>query len=180
MRFLTILAALAGSVYLVFKFLKFKFLLAEDRPEIRVRNRKLTIENDEKNWIALDVSNKQWKMDHSEGYSVESYQVIVFNSKNDCGPLAGNEVLISLEINNDVHVFKFHLVESTGINEPVVTSPVELRHRSLSWKKKLKIKDDPEARITKIDVNGKQCSFPGDPEKEVRVKLQMIYKRAAI
>jgi hypothetical protein len=179
-QFLAIFAAVATFLYLVSRLGKLIFLPIEERPEIRVRNRKLTIENDRKNWIRVKPnSDKEWKHDHDDGYSVESYQVTVRNSKQRCGPLQGPEVLMTLEIAKVPHEFKFCLVrDAKGTNEPVVISPVDLQHSSLT-KKKLKIKTDPDGGITEVRVGGKQCYFPGDPNKEVVVRLQMIYEPVA-
>lgn len=181
MQFLAIFAAVATFLYLISRLGKWPIAVPiEERPEIRVRNRKLTIENDRKNWIRVNPnSDKEWKHDHDDGYDVKSYQVIVKNSKQQCNPLQGPEILMSLKIAEVVYVFKFYLVpDANGKNEPVVISPVDLQHHFWT-KKKLKIKTDPDGGITEIRVGGKQCYFPGDPNKEVVVRLQMIYEPVA-
>jgi hypothetical protein len=168
-RFLTFLAALAGSVYLVFKFLKFKFLLAEDRPEIRVRNRKLTIENTKKNWKRLG-SDREWKHDDPYGKPVTAYRVRATGIT--CGPVTGTDVLVVFETDNGAATYEFeiHLVEG----EAVVTSPqVDLDH--VVADKKLKIRGEPEGRITQIRVDGNLCGGAAAPGATVEVSLWFLH-----
>jgi hypothetical protein len=171
---LIVVAAAGVALYLW----KRKKLLGgnEDRPEIVVRNDRLSIETD-KDWTSLSSNNK-WKPDHEDGKSVKEFVVTVENSQ-DCSPgktMTGESVTIVYMA--DSHRRKIRVTRkrnSKNTNEPLVDADLRLKHYSGDLKK-LKHDTDSVDRIIEVAVRGNTpCTCPDRAGQPVVVRINMTY-----
>jgi hypothetical protein len=145
----------------------------DDRPDIIVSNRKLSVQTD-KDWQDLSTSGRKWKPDHQNGRSVAEYEVSGTNAKSSCAALTGQNVQVDFTLNGATQTLTVGREANTaGKYEPVVDVPVDFEHAGN--RKKLRIKLDPDAAITALRVGSSACEFPNDASRDVEIKLKMKY-----
>lgn len=175
--------AAAGLVALTL-FLLGPRLADEDRNPIRVKNKKLSIETEDKDakWHKPGAAGK-WRLDVSNRVTTDRYTVTAFGADPvaECpAPMTGNSVEIQFQAGPNLHVLTFSFQpQSSGGNpklEPVLDTASSLQEDNSKKVKKLRINGDPDGAITSLVVRdganqtGK-CSFPGD--RRVSIELCM-------
>jgi hypothetical protein len=136
---------------------------AEERPPIRVKNKKLTFILDAKDW-RRDWIGEQWKPDHSEGDDVSTFAVAGANGTN-CARFQASEVVLEVMIGGAPQPFR--LYTQTNLDpfskdfldvEPKLDSPVPLE--TTGGGKQLKFRQDQEVWIARVLGDGQvRCTF---------------------
>ncbi len=150
----------------------------EDRPEIIVRNDRLSIETD-KEWVSLSPSHNKWKPDHALGKSVKEFEVTVENSQ-DCSigkRMTGDSVTIVYMADSQRRKIKVTRKRNPSkTNEPIVDADVRLKHHNGDLKK-LKHDSDSVDRIIEVAVAGyTPCTCPDRAGQPVVVRINMTYE----
>lgn len=146
--------------------------LSEERPPIRVKNKKLVLESG-KDW-KKDKIGEQWKPNHSAGGDVSRFEVTTLAPT--CATFTGKEIVLIVMIGGSAQEFRFYPQTNLdpfsvdfGDSEPKFDSPQSLEPDAT--KKTLKIKGDPELWISKVLADGQEkCSFA---QTEPRVDLEL-------
>ena len=142
----------------------------DDRPDIVVSNRKLSVQTD-RDWQDLSTSGRKWKPDHQRGRSVAEYEVSGTNAKGSCAALIGQTVQVDFTLSGATQTLTVGREANTaGKYEPVVDVPVDFEHAGN--RKKLRIKLDPDAAITAVRA-AVRVSFPtSEPGCRIRPKMK--------
>jgi hypothetical protein len=118
----------------------------EERPPIRVRNKKLLFDHD-KEW-KRDGSDRKWKPDHPLGDPTSNFEVSLITPSKSFPPFHAREVMIEVMIDGASKPFRLHHDGAV----PTVTSAVDLE--PTNGRKRLKFKVDKEVWISRVRGDG--------------------------
>ena len=183
-RALLLTAVAAAALIALTLFLLGPRLSDEDRNPIRVKNKKLRIETEDKDakWHKPGAAGK-WRLDVGNRLTTDRYTVTAFGADPaaECpAQMSGNSVEFQFQAGPNLHVLTFSFQpQSSGANpklEPVLDTASTLKDDNSKKVKKLQIDGDPEGAITSLIVRDAatqigKCSFPGD--RRVIVELCM-------
>jgi hypothetical protein len=153
------------------------FLLGtdDDRNPIRVKNKLLRIESEDKqgSWVKPGAAEK-WKLDANNRKSASEYIVTTYGADGCIDVMRGTTVEIRYEFPNtgaQARTITFSLQLNGNKTEPVLDSSVPMTADNSNKVKKLRMTDDVQGAITRLVVGGTTCTFPTD--RRVSVELCM-------
>ena len=118
----------------------------DERPPIRVRNKKLFFDHD-KTWKG-DSGGRKWKPDHPQGPSTSSYAVTLITPPQTFPSFEAREVTIDVMIDGAPRPFRLYLEQGV----PTLAAPIELE--PTNGRRRLKFKLDKEVWITRVLGDG--------------------------
>jgi hypothetical protein len=153
---------------------------SDERPPIRVKNKKLAIST-EKDW-KKGKDEKHWKPDHPDGKDVDKFHAIASNGSISCCLTALDELTLTVDTGIQLKTLRFYKETNSDPNdpaygrvEPLLESTVDLKHDSGS--KSLKLKSDKDVHVTGMRTRDGQCDFPYTGET-VEIEIQIVHKNA--
>ena len=118
----------------------------EERPPIRVRNKKLLFDHD-REW-KRDGSDRKWKPDDPHGNRTSHFEVTLIAPAKSFPPFHAREVTIEVTIDGTTRSFR--LLHERAV--PTLTSSVDLEPTNA--RKRLKFKVDKEVWISRVRGDG--------------------------
>lgn len=166
-------------------------LLAGDDDEnpIRVKNKELRIESEDKEgaWTKVPAASEKWRLNVANRYSATQYVVTAYGANPDpeaCkNQLTGTIVEVAYKYPNNAQgqppettqTLTFSLVQSGPKTVPLLDSTTPMTEDNSKKVKKLRMSDDKVGGITRLTVKkdlsdaGTSCSFPADRRVAVEI-----------
>ena len=146
-RLLAFAVAVVSGTLLILR----TFQRTEDREPIRIRNKKLRFDLQEKQWKG-DVSGKVWKPIHPNGDSIATFSVAAIKPEGQI-PFCATTVTLHVVVGGQTleYVLRRSLT-STGKWEPTVVTPANIEIGETG--KRLRIKNEPDVWISHVFGDG--------------------------
>jgi hypothetical protein len=165
--------------------------VSDDENPIRVKNKELRIESEDKEGAWTKVPNpggsEKWRLNVANRYSATQYVVTAYGANPDpeaCkNQLTGTIVQVAYKYPNTAQgqppettqTFTFTLVQSGQNTVPLLESTAPMTENNAKKVKKLRMSDDKVGGITELTVKkdlsdaGTSCSFPADRRVAVEI-----------
>jgi hypothetical protein len=137
----------------------------EERPPIRVRNKKLFF--DHHKWQG-DTSGRKWKPNDAQGPPTSSYAVTLVTPPKTFPPFEAREVTVEVMIDAVARPFRLFVEQAV----PTLEAPVALE--AINGRKRLKFKVDKEASISRVLGDGAVKYEFASTEPQVLLDVQPL------